>query len=542
MPEQVEPVSKEWLSRALADGRGFWQRLPRIMRVGMILTLVVAIAGGAMLAVMDRTEMQVLFSGLSAQDASSIVTQLKAKRVPYRLEGEGNAILVPAEQVHELRLELAGAGLPSGGGVGFELFDQQRFGMTEFEERVAFTRALEGELARTIGRLEVVRGSRVHLVLAKRSMLGAQSSPAQASVVVELKQGRELSEGAIRSVVHLVASSVEGLSPDQITVVDTRGRLLSSSGGEYEAGDSGMDFKKRFERETEARVHEMLGKIVGPDATVVRVAADFDFSKRESTEEHFDPERSVLRSEQRETETTGSTSRGAEGTPGARSNLPGGIPPVASAEGASTKRETETRNYEVDKVVSHIVQPGALLTRLSVAVLVGGTNKEGTPFVPRSSEELRKIETAVRGAIGFDAKRGDTINVQSVPFKAPEVVEPVPIPGPPVLQRWLPVGVGVAVAAAILLALLALRRRAEAQSIPAEMLPLPRNVRELEMLMQQPRALALAGGQNGNANPGSPNALVGEVRQAFMDESESASRVLKAWLREARKPEQKPGE
>ena len=205
----------EFIAKRVDEVRNFWERLPKQARVLMVLVLVLAVGAAVTLALFERTNEEVLFSGLSQEDAASIVEHLKSKKVPYRIHGDGGTILVPAEQVHELRLELASQGIPVGGGVGFELFDEKRFGMTEFEERVSLRRALEGELSRTISRIDSIRTARVHLVLPKKSLLGRNAEAAEASITVELQKSRELSKGSIQSIVHLVSSSVEGLNPDR---------------------------------------------------------------------------------------------------------------------------------------------------------------------------------------------------------------------------------------------------------------------------------------------------------------------------------------
>ena len=536
------PKEGKVVDRVMANAAGQWGRLPRSLKIAMIVIAVVAVSGGAVLSTLDYTTYKVLFSNLTTEDAGAILAKLKDDHVPYKLEGNGTTIAVPADKVDDLRLTLASEGLPVGGGVGFELFDQQKFGMTEFEEQLSLRRALEGELSRTISRIEVVKAARVHLVLPKRSLLGAQATTAQASVIIEMQHGRELSQGTVRSIVHLVSSSVEGLSPDHVTLVDTTGRLLSADLAEGPGGQ-GFDYQKKTEKDLESRVGQMLDQLLGPGASVVRVSADMDFSEKESTEEHYDPDKTAVRSEKRETESSGSSADGGGGVPGAQSNLPGGAPPAAASMGGSTRREMETKNYEIDRVVSKTVKPPAQLSRLSVAVIVDGANKPGEKFVARPSDELRKIESAVRGAVGFNKERGDSVEVLSLPFHVPEAVEPLEDPNAPLpFMRWLPVGVGAAVALLLALAVFALaRRRRPAGVAPAQdysLLPLPRPVHELEAMVAQQHALQ--GGIPAAALPdGSTQAqtaqLMGQVRHMFLEESETASRVLRNWLSTARK-------
>ena len=540
MAENRENQPTDFFTQKMGDVRAFWERLPKQARVLMGLVLVLAVGAAVALAVFEKENEEILFSGLSQEDAAAIVEHLKGKKVPYRIHADGGTISVPSEMVHELRLELASQGIPVGGGVGFELFDEKRFGMTEFEERVSLRRALEGELSRTITRIDAIRSARVHLVLPKKSLLGRSSEAAEASVTVELHKSRELSKGSIQSIIHLVAASVEGLNPDNVTVIDTRGRLLSNESG-MGFGSRELEYQKKYESDIELRLREMLDQILGPESSVVRVNADFDFAQKKISEEHYDPERSVLRSEQRELETSGSRSDGAAGTPGTRANLPGAPAPGGTVSGENRRREAETRNYEVDKVISHTEGPTANLKRLSVAVLVDGVNKKGEPFAPRSDEELKKLELAVRSAVGFDIQRGDKVEIQSVPFHTPEEMDaPAEETGPAWWKEWLPIGIGAAVALALIIFLLSFRRKGRSEATPIEALTFPRRVEELETIIERPEALpgAVANVQDRlhERQISDAAALMDEVRHIFMEESEGASRVLKAWLSEARRP------
>ncbi|MCU0661926.1 MAG: flagellar M-ring protein FliF [Myxococcota bacterium] len=545
MAEPNKLTGNEKVDKAIADVREFVVKLPMRIRIAMAIVAALIVVVIAFLTTVDRTENAVLFSGLSSQDAAAIVEQLKDEKVPFKLGADGTSVLVPSEKVHELRLKMAAAGLPMGGGVGFELFDQQRFGMTEFEERVSLRRALEGELSRTISKINVVKGARVHLVMPKRSVLGANSSPAQASVVLELRGGREMSEGTVGSIIHLVSSAVEGLSPDQVTVVDTHGRLLSSESG-FGLNARESEHRQKFERDLEHKLREMLDQTLGVGRTVVRVAGEFDFSKRESTEEHYDPERSVIRSEQRELETSGSAANGGGGVPGTRSNLPGGQTPETTSGSSGKKREMETRNYEVDKVVSRTVGPSAELKRLSVTVLVDGKEMPaGTkatpedPTIPRTKEELRNIEMAVKGAIAFDDQRGDRIEVRAMPFAIPESIEQQShIFDDDWWKKWVPIGVlALAVLTAIAVLLLTTKRTRRSRMIgPVDSLALPKQVGELQAIIEQPdlKSLTPEQAEAKQLEAMATAQLMGQVRQFFMEESEAASRVLRSWLSDAR--------
>jgi flagellar M-ring protein FliF len=545
MAEESKFTGNPQVDKALNDARVFFFKLPMRLRIAGAIIVAMVVGSIVLLYSVDRTDNAVLFSGLTTQDAAAIVEQLKDEKIPFQLSSGGTTVLVPAEQVHELRLKMATAGLPMGGGVGFEIFDQQRFGMTEFEERVSLRRALEGELARTISKLDTVKGARVHLVLPKRSVLGAQSSSAQASVVLELRNGREMSEGTVGAIVHLVSSSVESLAPDQVTIVDTRGRLLSSESGTGMSSRE-LEYRQKYERDTERKLREMLDQTLGPGRSVVRVAADFDFAKRESTEEHYDPERSVIRSEQRELETVGGAVAGGGGVPGARSNLPGGQTPETTSGASGKKREMETRNYEVDKIVSRTVGASAELKRVSVTVLVDGKEmpvgavaKPEDVVIPRTKDELRNVELAVKGAIGFDDQRGDRIEVRAMPFHIPEPLDEEEGFRGAWWQQWIPLAALAMAALAAMVVLLVTkkrRRRRTSGAMDMNALALPRQVGELQAMIEQPdlKSLTPEQAEAKQLEAMATAALMGQVRQFFMDESESASRVIRAWLSEAK--------
>ncbi len=392
------------------------RRLALLFLVGIILS-------GFLTLMMwsRRPEFQPLYTNLSPEDASAVVEKLKERKISYRLEGGGGTILVPAEKVYESRLELAGEGLPQQGGVGFEIFDRTNLGMTDFVQRMNYLRALQGELARTIRTLSEVEQVRVHLVLPERMLFVEEEKKSSASVVLRLRPGAQLRKGQVRGIAHLVARSVEGLEPERVTIVDTMGNILGGgeSGGEDELTHSQREFQASLERSLERRVEGMLDKAVGAGKSIVRVSAFLNFKRIERTEESFDPESQVVRSEQR-------TSERAQGD----SPVPGGVPGVAAAKAASSpgngalrshQKQSETINYEISKVVRRVVEPAGEVKRLSVAVMVDGSYKRGSggniTFQPRAPEELKKFEEMVKGAVGFDPKRGDQVRVESVPFQ-----------------------------------------------------------------------------------------------------------------------------
>jgi len=413
---------------AVAQVRQLWGGLTGTQRGVLIAATVGLFAAFLVLGLWAGTpEYGVLYGKLAVDDAGRVVERLKTEGVPYRLEDGGRTVLVPTDRVYDLRLLLAGEGIPQGGVVGFEIFDQSGFGMTDFAQKVNFTRALEGELTRTIRRLQGVEGARVHLVLPERRLFEAQSEPASASVVLQLAGGRALTAKQIQGVVYLVASSVQGLTAERVTVVDTQGNVLYQASGEEPgllAGNQ-LEYKRTYEKEVERRVREMLERVVGTGAAVVQVAAQFDFDRVEETSEVFDPEAVVVRSEERQSETSSGVA-GPSGVPGVGSNV-GGTPGATGGSPTTSNRETETVNYEVSKTVTRVQRNPGTLRRLSVAVAVDGNYREteggGKEFVPRSAEELAQIRGLVEKAVGHDAQRGDAVEVTSIPFRPAEPVE-----------------------------------------------------------------------------------------------------------------------
>jgi flagellar M-ring protein FliF len=375
----------------------------------------------------QEPDMQVLFSHLSTEDAGAIVVKLKEQKIPYSLEGNGATILVPSEKVHELRLSLASQSLPQGGGVGFEIFDRTTVGMTDFVQKLNYRRALQGELARTIGQLAEVERARVHLVVPERSLFADQRERPRASVVLTLRGGKTLRAGQIQGIAHLVASSVEGLQPQEVTVVDSHGQILSQPPGDLSAEQSGAygDAKQAVEKDLEGRVQSMLERVVGRGKAVVRVTSVLDLRKVERTEEVYDPNIQVVRSENRSQEKTSAREESEGGIAGTTSNLPDKT--TTETTGASTNsatRSNATINYEINKSISRIIEPVGTLKRLSAAVLVDGSyevtqakdGKVNRKYIARGEDEMKKLEELVKKAVGYSEERGDQVQVFNVSF------------------------------------------------------------------------------------------------------------------------------
>jgi flagellar M-ring protein FliF len=414
---------------------GFFRSLSPGKRMTLITLVLGTIGAFAILLTWSGgVELRLLYSNLEAEDANAIVLKLKEQKTPYRIGADGRSILVPAESLHEIRMQLASAGLPQGSGIGFEVFDNAKLGMSEFAQNVNYQRALQGELARTITRIAEVESCRVHLVLPERSLFISDEQPASASVTVKLKPGRRLSQDQVNGIVHLVSSSVARLTPEQIALVDSSGRLLSGSKGKTGYGGLSLDqieYQAQVEKNLESRVKSMLEQALGEGRAIVRLSCGFDFKRKEKTEEQYLPENRVVRSEQNLSESSRNAENTPQGVPGVRANIPGPDQPDNRNTGtgnSSFDKQDRTVNYEIGKVTSRTLEPVGEITRVSVAVLVDGTyksvpKKDAAPereYVARSAEEMKKIEQLVQRAVNFDPDRGDKVEVVNIPFEASE--------------------------------------------------------------------------------------------------------------------------
>ncbi len=416
---------QDFLSKLFNQGGEALREMPT-SRKAAIVALAVVVMGGLFGAswFAGRPDYQVLFANLSTEDSVSITQSLVDKKVPYELAQSGSAILVPADQALSLRLELASQGLPTGGSIGFEVFDKSSFGMTEFVQKINLKRAMQGELERTINQFREVKSSRIHIAQPARKLFSKDKEPVTASVMLKMNGRASLGKEQVMAIVHLVASSVEELRSDNVTVVDVEGRVLF--GGEPDdamarLSSTQLEYRANLEKDMEKRISTMLESVVGPNKVVTRVSADLDFRRIERTEKKFDPASQVARSEQRsEQSSTGAAA--PSGVVGVQANLPGdeGNASMAGSP-AKSNNSQETVNYEINETVSHIIDPTGAVKRLSVAVLVDGKyeKKEGADkaeYTPRTPEELSQIESLIRTAAGVDTNRGDVVTVQSAPF------------------------------------------------------------------------------------------------------------------------------
>jgi flagellar M-ring protein FliF len=415
MPEGLKKLLEPFL--ALSAGK-------RLVVGGVALVSLLAFA--ALISVANKTDFRPLFANLTSEDAGEIVKKLKEQKVPYQISDDGKAVLVPSDKVYELRLSLASEGLPQGGGIGFEIFDRKNFGMTEFVQKLNYQRALQGELSRTISQIAGVESARVHLALPEKTLFKESEKPATASVVLKMRSNRGLREAEVQGVVHLVASSIEGMDPENVTILDTRGKVLSKNSPSDAASKltgARQETQRLFEKSQEDKLQSLLDRVVGSGRSVARVSASFDFKQVEKYEERYDPETAAVRSEQR-SEEKGGTTTSASGVPGVQSNLNKAAPGPGSTQGGGTKSD-ETLNYEVSRSTARITEPAGSLSKVSVAVLVDGSynlapgaKPDAKPkYQPRSPDELQKIEALVKSAVGFNAERGDQVTVANIPFQ-----------------------------------------------------------------------------------------------------------------------------
>ncbi len=426
-----------------------FNELPNTRKFAVLVSLAAAVALVVGLFMWARTpDYRVLFSNLSERDGGAVVTALQQMNVPYKMAEGSGAILVPSEQVYDLRFRLASQGLPRGGAIGFELMDNAKIGMTQFQEQVTYQRALEGELARTIQALSPVESARVHLAIPKPSVFIRDKQEPSASVFVNLYSGRALDVSQVNSIVHLVSSSVPELTPDHVTVVDQAGRLLT---GKNDAGSlhglnaSQLDYLQEVEAYYAKRVESIVSPIVGDGNVRAEVRADLDFSESESTSETYKPnpgaEQQTVRSHQSVLDINGGGSQ-ATGIPGALSNQPPGpaTAPLTAQAGAATgttaaasqtssgsRREENTINYEVDRTIRHTKESLGRVKRLSVAVVVNYRQQPGQAAKPLAPDEMQQVTNLVREAMGFNQERGDTVNVVNTAFTETKV-EPADIP------------------------------------------------------------------------------------------------------------------
>jgi flagellar M-ring protein FliF len=378
----------------------------------------------------SKPTLSLLYGDLSSVDSGAVAAKLEELSVPFEVSPDGKQIKVPKNEIGRARMLLAQAGLPNGGSMGYEIFDQQNsFGTTAFVQNINQVRALQGELARTISTLDPVEFAKVNLVLPQRELFSREVRESSASVTLKLKNGAHLTREQIYGIQNLVANAVPNLKVDRVTILDTEANMLAGGGEETNpdamAGLKSDEMRQSYERRLGASIEDMVGHIVGFNKVRATVTADLNFDRSTTNSEVYDPNGQVARSTQTVEEGSTDASTGGTGGPvSVQNNVPGGINGTANnnaeSGGSKSNRSEETTNYEISKTVKSIISESGTVNKLSVAVLVDGkytTDKDGKRvYEPRSDAEIQQITTLVKSAIGFDAKRGDTVSVVNMPF------------------------------------------------------------------------------------------------------------------------------
>lgn len=471
-PEVIGPVG----NNPITNMQQRFAKLPQKNKIGILVGVPLLIAMLASLLMWaNQTSYRVLFSGLNDQDGGAIVEALTQMKVPYEFNTAGTAILVPSEKVYDTRLALASQGLPKGTVSGFEAMDNQKLGITQFQEQVNYQRALEGELVRSIQSISAVQSARVHLAIPKPSIFIREKQTPSASIVLNLFGSRTLSEAQINGIVHLVASSLPSMNPEDVSIVDQSGRLLTNK-NELESGlnPTQLAYTNQIEQSLTSRIVDILTPVFGSENVRATVTANMDYSTSERTDEIYKPNadttQATIRSQQI-SESNDGTSKNPQGVPGAMSNTPPGAAAAnigqnpqqalangntAPAETNNSSRKDSTINYEVDKSVQYTKAQVGKIERLSAAVVVNFktiTDPKGeTRQVPLTPEEITQLDNLVKQAIGFDEKRGDAVNVVNQAFTKVEE-ETIPMWAQQEtmdLAKSLGLPIGIALIAAIL--------------------------------------------------------------------------------------------
>ena len=552
-------------------------------RISIVAIAALVVAGlYALVRNQREADFKPLFTGLAPEDAAGIIQKLKESGVEYRLPDNGGAVLVPSARLAELRLNMAAAGLPKTGRIGFELFDKTNLGASEFTEHVNYRRALEGELERSVMSLAEVEQARVHLTFPKDSVFLDQQQPAKASVLVKIKPGAKLAPQNVTAINHLVASAVEGLAPEAVSVLDMNGNLLGrpkqpdspDSPGPSEAS---LDYRHKVESDLLAKINSTLEPLLGANRFRAGVSVDCDFSGGDQSEEIFDPARSVMTSSQRTEDS--SAPANSNGVPGTASSLPR---PTSRPGGTSgrTSRLTENILYQSSRTVKKTHLPAGAVRKMSVAVLVDQDlswerDKNGFRRVlaPPAPEKLKIIHDLVAGVTGFNAERGDQVVVETLPFETTLTIEPPPLPAPPAANppgafHGLPIqwdrkmqliagGAGLVVLALAIGIPVFLRRRKKKLaaagavgvpvalpegaegSIPGEAVEsgslrqkIESQLAEREALQERADAKALEGLKLAPVITKAAEVLAKHLREKISKDPEIAAQVLRTWIRE----------
>ncbi|MGZ8452692.1 MAG: flagellar basal-body MS-ring/collar protein FliF [Candidatus Binatia bacterium] len=525
MPEQLEKFLgdlRQMLARLLAF---LTPQQKRLIFIGLPVFGALAYAGNFAFEQMNYGP---LYTNLAPQDGSAVVKELDAAKIPYAITNGGTVIEVPRGVLYQTRLKLAGKGIPAGGGVGFEIFEKNQFGASEFTQQVNFLRAQQGELSRTINSITAVQSSRIHLAIPSRTnFLGPEEKPS-ASVVVELRPGYHLSPDQVQGIVNLVAGSVPKLSSDKVTVIDGSGRPLKEIAVAVASTEAEKvaALKLKHETELQRRVETMLDPVLGAGKVIVRANVQISLQETLMTKEEFDPDNKVVRSQRQSSDDSGAKG----GNPGVQANLPGGDATKANDGGA--KRSSEMTTYEIGRTTSRIMEPRGQIQKLSVAVMVDG-KYDNEKYLARSAEEMEVIKGIVKRAVGFDTERGDEIEIANVPFKIQPASPLNPLVAPTLKDMaQTPMGMAAGGGALLVLGALAffmLRRKKPAMSAaePAA---------EVAVLPTEPSASAAA--MQEEVAAAAQKIIVSEdprkeqLSQIAHDYHDASVRIIRTWLQE----------
>jgi flagellar M-ring protein FliF len=539
----------------------------RISIAAVILAVVIGLWG--LVRWRREADFKPLFTGVSPEDAAAIVQKLKESGTDYRLSEGSGSVLVPSSRAAELRLEMAAAGLPKTGRMGFELFDKTNLGASEFSEHINYQRALEGELERSVMSLAAVEAARVHITFPKDSVFLESQQPAKASILVKLRPAASLTPANVQAIEHLVASAVEGLSPEAVSVVDMNGNLLGrpKAPGPWdspEASEASLEYRHKIEADLVAKINSTLGPLLGPNKFRAGASVECDFSGGEQSEEIFDPSRSVMLSSQRSEDTSGVL--GNSGIPGTASNLPR-PPSRPTSSGGRVSRVTENVTYQTSRTVRKTRLPAGSIRKMSIAVLVDQDvswrrSKAGLEriLVPPSAEKLKIIRDLVAGIAGFTAARGDQLVIETLPFEQTLQLEPPPaltpstLPGSPARQTgrmqdriWVIGGVLALVLLAMGAALIFLMSKNRKRKKRAELTgPLAlsaaegsegRKGAEIEAAEGDvsPKPLETPGSDPLKLSPTitkRAEALAKHLREKIAKDPEMSAQILRTWIRE----------
>jgi flagellar M-ring protein FliF len=496
-----------------------------------------------------------LFASLSSEDASAIIQKLKEKGVDYRIASNGTSVMVPDRQVAELRLDMAGAGLPKTGRIGYEIFDKTNFGITDFAEHVNYRRAVEGELERSVMSIAEVEQARVHVTFPKDSVFLDSREPAKASVLVRLASGASLSPQNVSAITHLVSSAVEGLNPTAVSVVDMQGNLLNRphrTGSPNDGlSDEALEYQQKVEHELQLKIASTLEPLLGPDKFRTALSVDCDMSDGEQSEEVFDPSKSVMVTSQRTEDAPGSTSV-ASGVPGTASNLP--HPPSSEPRsGTGPARRVENITYQSSRTTRHVKLAQGTIKRLSIAVLLDQNvqwNGTQRTLVPPTPEKIKSIHDLVATAVGLVPERGDQLAVETLPFDSTlNAPAPAPFHAPVVKKEkktfieekiesnpLLMYGGAAAVVVVVLLLGFKMMRRGasktQIQQQAAIEAPAPAYDRVSLSHAAHPQTEGPASSQTLQLPPPRVEVITSQLRESVTRDSELWAGVLRAWLAE----------